>query len=333
MSTKERLAYLDYARVFCVFLVIYGHLLTFDVFVPRAFIYSFHMALFFFISGVLHKYNGTIQWKKYAKTIIIPFLFFNCLLFLISPLFNHWGIWHWQDRLGDISLAERYKISFISGIKGFISSRNIPNEPTWFLIALFYCKVFLDVFKLKKIISSIVFIFLSCIIAIKSLNYFFILNGLMAIPFYISGHYAKSHINRFIKNKKSIIAIVTCVCLIATISLTLIQGKVSMLAVSFGGQVPFPFNILLFYLNGFIGTFMLVSFSGLFRSRKIITDIASSLISILGLQFIFNYTLYCLGIVNEPFYITSILSVIILLLCYFIHKIIMRYIPFVLGKF
>lgn len=84
----ERLAYLDYSRVFVVFLVIFGHLLPMDNHIPRDFIYSFHIPFFFLVSGMLHKFNGQIQWQKYLKSIGIPLLFFNCLyFFIVNPVF------------------------------------------------------------------------------------------------------------------------------------------------------------------------------------------------------------------------------------------------------
>ena len=59
---SKRIPMLDYARLLTAFLVIYGHLFPYE---PnnyvRVFIYQFHMPLFFVISGMLHKYNGSVQ--------------------------------------------------------------------------------------------------------------------------------------------------------------------------------------------------------------------------------------------------------------------------------
>ncbi len=67
---------MDYARVFAALLVIYGHVLPYDSNI-RTFIYAFHMPFFFIVSGMLHKYRGCIDWKKYFRTLIVPAIFFQ----------------------------------------------------------------------------------------------------------------------------------------------------------------------------------------------------------------------------------------------------------------
>ncbi|MCQ2199390.1 MAG: acyltransferase family protein [Paludibacteraceae bacterium] len=79
---QDRYICLDYARIFVAFLVIYGHLYSPDPNnIVRVFIYQFHMPFFFLVSGMLHKYNGTIQIKKYFKTIIVPVFTYSTIFF------------------------------------------------------------------------------------------------------------------------------------------------------------------------------------------------------------------------------------------------------------
>ena len=84
IRTKARYVFLDYARIIVAFLVIYGHLYTPNPhnFV-RVFIYQFHMAFFFFVSGLFHKYCGRINYEKYAKKILVPMIFFVGVFFLL----------------------------------------------------------------------------------------------------------------------------------------------------------------------------------------------------------------------------------------------------------
>lgn len=83
----KRIACLDYARVFAALLVIYGHVLPYGSSI-RTFIYAFHMPFFFIVSGMLHKYRGSIDWKKYFRTLIVPAIFFNILLWIVTiPFF------------------------------------------------------------------------------------------------------------------------------------------------------------------------------------------------------------------------------------------------------
>lgn len=153
----NRIPYLDTARVLAVYLVIYGHLMTSDVIVPRAYIYAFHMAFFYLVSGMLHKYNGHIQIKKYLNTIGIPIITFNVLMWIIYGMFYYFRIWD-VERFSGLSLFDTYKETFISGLYGLYNSgrwgRNfIPAGPTWFLFALFYCKVHTDIIHKNKYIG------------------------------------------------------------------------------------------------------------------------------------------------------------------------------------
>lgn len=91
-ASSKRIPLLDYARLVTAFLVIYGHLYPFA---PtnhvRVFIYQFHMALFFVISGMLHKYNGTVQVRKYLRTIIVPLVSYAFLYYVITGALYHCG--------------------------------------------------------------------------------------------------------------------------------------------------------------------------------------------------------------------------------------------------
>lgn len=98
-SSSERLDYLDFLKGFAIFLVVMGHFLAwtfpadvdrgyFPLFVKNA-IYSFHMPLFFFVSGYLVDLKrkewklGTginVIWKR-VQTLILPGLSFLLILY------------------------------------------------------------------------------------------------------------------------------------------------------------------------------------------------------------------------------------------------------------
>ena len=328
---NQRIAYLDYARVFAVLLVIYGHLLTYDVYIPRVFIYAFHMPFFFFVSGMLHKFDGTIQWKKYIRTIIVPIIFFNLIIWLLySPCYYLDLI---SSKYHGLSFDQVLKDSFVDGFIGFYKSgydnTKMASGPTWFLIVLLICKILNDIFQ-QNLLKGVGTIVLLCILGKILGNHFFIAQSIMVFPFYFVGFYFKDRINKIITQPFPFAKFL--ICLLFTIILTTIQGRVSVLAIMFGNKVHVPFNIVLFYLNALIGSFMVLFFSRLFTENKFITDIAKSLITILGVQCIFNHLCgHNLGY-NLNWYFTLPLSVCILLVCYGIHKIIDKYAPWILGK-
>ena len=56
-SAKKRLHWLDYSKTIGMYLVILGHVKN-NTLLLKSIIYSFHMPLFFFLSGFLHKRIG-----------------------------------------------------------------------------------------------------------------------------------------------------------------------------------------------------------------------------------------------------------------------------------
>ena len=89
----QRINWVDWAKVFAIYLVILGHHISKDVegeSVVKNFIYAFHMPFFFFISGYLFKKPESILHlvKKGIKGLIIPYITLNILVnILLIPSF------------------------------------------------------------------------------------------------------------------------------------------------------------------------------------------------------------------------------------------------------
>lgn len=107
---QQRIEYVDYMRGIAIILVVIGHLIQFNGF-PTSnpvfeFIYSFHMPLFFAISGyitqkvtrveTLHQYF--IYLKKKFITIALPLITWSLL---VNPylLKEEWKIMSWEEML------------------------------------------------------------------------------------------------------------------------------------------------------------------------------------------------------------------------------------------
>lgn len=86
----NRLLYIDILKAFGIFLVILGHVLNDNKHPVSHFIYSFHMPLFFALSGVFFVYNKEIPLKelirKRWKSMLKPYLFFYMITFLYWAL-------------------------------------------------------------------------------------------------------------------------------------------------------------------------------------------------------------------------------------------------------
>ena len=132
MEIQERKKYIDILKGIGIFYVILGHV-THTSFLFR-YIYSFHMPLFFFISGMLFvpsKHVSTSGYiKKKANSLLIPYIFF----YLVSLLYWYFVEYRIFGRDGDTTfLNELYRI--------FHGTGSIAAGTLWFLPCLFCVEV------------------------------------------------------------------------------------------------------------------------------------------------------------------------------------------------
>ena len=115
---KQRVEYLDYVRGMAILLVVLGHM--YNVEDPiRILIYSFHMPLFFIISGFFAKNDiGLLELiKKKFKVLMIPYFAFGGVIMLIMYATN--------------GFDEEFAIY----IRHFITG--VGRDALWFLVCLF----------------------------------------------------------------------------------------------------------------------------------------------------------------------------------------------------
>lgn len=334
VNKSKRIPLLDYVRVITAFLVIYGHLYPYD---PenyvRVFIYQFHMPLFFVVSGMLHKYDGTIQVRKYIRTILIPVVFYATVFFAITGILYHCGYGDYKESIlaeiwgGNLlqTYANYLKYSIIGICKGFM----ILDGPCWFLIALFYCKLFMDFALQKKKNALFLWVLFFLVLCVHIHKYLFAANAIMAMPFYVFGYVGKNKLLAIAKMKYPIsLSILT---ILIVLFIMYVNGSVSMWGISFGnfGKLSIP----VFYIQGVVGTLMLFSLCAIFKKpNPMVTKWANSLISILGLQVLFIFLSDNFLGVEWNYFEALGVSVVIMFLCIGCHGIIVRYCPILIGK-
>jgi len=128
------------------------------------FIFSFHMPLFFFLSGYLlnlEKYKSWIDFlKSRAKKLIIPYIIFFIILFIYWTLLGHrFGETH------DLNVKNwqiLYQFTYAS------TALIMPFGPIWFLLSLFWVEVIF--FTLIKIIKQKTLLLIS-IFGIAAIGY------------------------------------------------------------------------------------------------------------------------------------------------------------------
>lgn len=312
----NRCYYLDLAKVLATFLVILGHLYSSDSTV-RLYLYAFHMPLFFLISGVFHKYQGKVNWIHYSKTLLWPIAVFIILNILISSIL--WG--------GFSKLLDSFFIQLPLGKYDGI---------LWFLFALFWCKILTDttLYFHRPVITALLWGALFFVpVLLNTRLPFELTQGLMAFPFYFAGYFFK---DKFLALKPSFRWIVPLVaCFIVSVLITRLHGRVSMVGVHFGQlakiwSIDFKtplislsclgVDIVLFYLNGIVGSMMILSLALLpFPEISAVTSVSKSLITVVGTQYLFiTPIIKCWGL-DQPLWISILLSIGIFALCYLLH--------------
>lgn len=132
----KRILWIDYAKSICIYLVLLGHAHASQP--VTDFIYTFHMPLFFFLSGCLFSFEKHPNFKEFAikrfKGLMVPYLWIN----LITYLF-----WLFAGRnFGEDATISTTWYSPIIGILLGYSKQMIHNTPMWFFICLYFLEIF-----------------------------------------------------------------------------------------------------------------------------------------------------------------------------------------------
>ena len=319
MVLKQRINWIDWAKVFAIYLVVLGHLLSKtgrEGYIFN-FIYSFHMPFFFFISGYLFtiKENNFRSFLKGSiRSLLVPYVLLNLIgnFFLIPTwvLAKQWPL----DQLFYFITADG------RGERG----------PTWFLVCLFQVRL-LSYFIVRQTSVWRLLVVSFCILIAYLFPfhlYWRIDTVFMVIPFYIAGYELKSKLS-FFSSKISFFILLLIVLL-----LTMIMGYSNVYLRLFGN---YP---LLYYPYAFAGIFMLISLSFMFDKYnfKFITILSIGTIVIMALHGImFLYVKTFFRIVHFDFiFLTTIgkfiLSGIVLLLLYYPIIWLHKYFPMAIGR-
>lgn len=202
-SKQAREEWIDVIKGFLIFLVVIGHcILTIsaDSILLKAiviFIYSFHMPLFFIMSGYLFnkKYNFNVFLLKKFKSLILPYIMFIIVDSLVEILF---GVYSVKSFVENISAG--YKDIVLMTTKSQYSS-------LWFLPAMFFG--ILIVYGIEKnindkIIKWVISIFILSLSQIwykSGIESFFCIREAMIAQFFIIlGYESRDKINNVLLN-------------------------------------------------------------------------------------------------------------------------------------
>ena len=143
---KERINWIDWAKAFCMTVVVFCHLPQQEDTIYLQYLASVILSTFFFISGYLKKKDLTIKEsaKKYGHSLLIPYIIYNTIYYpywLIKFYIEHGSI-TWNDAIKPIigTMLGQLNSSFSCELNGV----------TWFLIALFLMHILTDVLNRNK---------------------------------------------------------------------------------------------------------------------------------------------------------------------------------------
>lgn len=291
---KKRVFWIDYCKVFAIFCVILGHMSINSY--ALNYIFSFHMPLFFFISGYLYHYKGDFLpfFEKNVSTILLPYYYLNILVLAISfPLLR----WTASFSIEDLRRVVNY---IILG-----NSRHLGGG-TWFLLAMFFtrlvCYFILMMNRKRQIVCLIISIIVSYTFPIREMP-LKIDVVFMAIPFYMIGFYCKEYnvIDRI--NRKIVIAFL---CLVLSAIMVYFNGFAEMNLRNFGNYPILYYPLCLISLGTYVlafsclktrnkgieylskGTIVTMAFQG-FTNLLIF-----SIIRFLNIQLPINYNICCI---------------------------------------
>lgn len=328
MDESKKVAWIDALKAIGIILVVIGHNDT----ILTKYIYSFHMPLFFLLSGITFndsKWTSTSKFiKSRIKSLLIPYFKYSIILFIIwIPLDIIKGV----EVNKNIILRNLYGIFYSQGSLKYMAW----GVPMWFLTCLFL--ISLGYFFINKYFKNYRFEILVLCVFIGYLTKFLPYRmpwsldcAFIGVFFYGIGHiYRKKFLDfkfntKIMKNK-----VILVLLIIILINLNNVNGRVDFYSNKFN-------NYIIFFICAFVGIMILLIIGKNIENKKalnllkfiskntviilafhirILDGIKFFTIKILHLNLNFNSLLF--GVVILPLIQISILCFIII----FINKV------------
>jgi fucose 4-O-acetylase-like acetyltransferase len=342
IGKDNRILWVDGAKIIGIWLVILGHLQIKQNIINL--IFSFHMPLFFFISGYLEK-NNTIKEtiKNGFRTIIIPYWLLNILSYFLwvpSRILWHPELFEQGSKIK--TLLVKPLLGTIFGV-GYETQYSIMiNVPLWFLVGLFVVKLIHSI--LLRVSRGNIKIYILINIPIILLVYTLkkmdidllvsIDSALLAFPFFSMGYFfnkTKDCIQKYTNGKEEIIKLPSIMLiLILIIIMCNYNGKIDINEFNYGK------NIFIFYISGIMGTIVIIFISTFYKNQnKAATIFSNGTIIIMAFHgYFYSPIIRFMGKRGETLNIITamIISVVTLVVMLIPIVIIMKYFPIIMGK-
>lgn len=246
---KNAFPWINAVKSIGIYLVVLGHL-WYESNLPiiNQLIYSFHMPLFFILSGYLYRYKESISNIEFIKQKFFRTALPAIIWYIITgPIY----IWSNRDKgIGKIIL----KFLFVDG--------NVPfNDPCWFFLVLFMVFVivrFIRIDKNSTMINSVIilsaFIIGGLLYYFNVPDYFGLVKTIISLGFFMIGYVSR---NSARITSLSEVKITRIIVIPVSMILWIVSGAVLNEKVSFAGMKLG--NYWCFILSGITGTLFLYS--------------------------------------------------------------------------
>ncbi len=331
-NNTKRIDWIDTLRGLAMFFVIWGHSIINKNGFFRKYIYSFHMPLFFIISGLTFNESDKLPFKEFIKkrikSLIIPYLIINIVCCIPMVIFSKIGVIKSFDLIENI-------VGIFYGSSDVI---HMPSGPSWFLLTLFITEIIFYFLK-KNSKSDFNLLFYSLVIALisyaNSLSKYQVLMpfhldaALMGVLFYYIGYIFIKNIKKFDFIFNSKIRMFTYGAIFGLIGFvgSYLNRRVSMNANHYG-------SITLFLLACLLTSFALLLFVKLFLKKSFIfKNIGKNTIFYLGYSnlLIFSLKYYFSGMFKGHIK-TLLMAIIITLIILPISMFVKKYCGVLIGK-
>lgn len=326
---KTRIEWIDNLRGIVTILVVLGHLSI--PLILQTFIYSFHMPLFFFLSGYLlnkEKFNSMKEFAtKKFNSVMIPYFIFAMLSSLIGIANNQ------LQGFGIQPIKILTDFFYLKGTVGW-------NSPLWFLVTLFIVEI--GYFSISKksttLIASTIGILFLMGYGATYLNFrplFGLDIVLVGLVFYAIGYYTRQHkiIDKLNRSKK-----ITLITLVVTLTINLLFGNMlNVRAVLYHYELG---NYLYFYISAIAGTLFMFTLAYNLTKSKWLEYYGKNAVLILSTQYmlflgyrLIDQKVLKLNVMDKNSLAVAIILTIITLLIYIPGGYVFnRFLPLAMGK-
>jgi len=286
---KERVHWIDITKGVDILFIIYAHVLGTQGI--RYLFYSFHIPLFFFLSGVVYNHKKYVNFptfiKKSAKGLLVPYFILAFVFFVLWLL-----RWHLNSLFSPEVIKQFLSIFYANSNNGLMAF----NDVLWFLPALFLTRILFagisGVVKKNKPLILILMLFsvFGYLFSIYAANVklpFGLETAISAVVFYGAGFlWNQSEKAKTLISKYKYFLFITLLIIGTYISTIEYQA--------YGHQIDMRLNHLnnyfSFYFDAFCGIITWISFSVILSKNSLLENLGrNSLVLFAWHPIIFTY--------------------------------------------